>query len=233
MNLQLIDPVPEYFGHKIRVLVDIEMNNAPWFVAADVCRVLGLNKNTVNHIRKLDTTDVADLGVNSINTFAWKGSKPKLVSEPGFYELVLGSRKPGAVAFKRWVCSDVLPAIRRTGEYTAHVDAEGEPIDIPEVMVDLVRLTDRLPSGAITEMAQRLHLREWIEDHGLEGMKKQYRAAFGKICRRLMLTHDLPILSRWGSRRRSRNWKDEFFGRVYPEAIIEMAYGEYLKGRRD
>lgn len=234
MQLKMVDPTPEYFGQKIRVLVDEANANMPWFVVMDLCKAIGVNNNTTNHLRRLDVQDVTTFNVSSINNEGGRGCKNlKIVSEGGFYELVLGSRKPSAVAFKRWVCSEVLPAIRKTGRFEATVDDNDNPIDVPEVMVDLVKLTDRLPNGSIAETSKRLHLREWIEDHGLEGMARKYRAAFGKICRRLLHTHDLPVLSRWGSRDRDRKWNEEYQGRVYPEAIIEMAYQEYLKGMRD
>jgi hypothetical protein len=81
----------------------------PWFVAADVCRVLEI-QNTTDALSRLDEDERArfNLGV--------KG-ETNIISESGLYSLVLTSRKPQARAFKKWITSEVLPAIRKTGSY--------------------------------------------------------------------------------------------------------------------
>lgn len=78
----------------------------PWFVAADVCRVVGL-KNPTTAIRVLsgDERAKSDLGPTAPST--------NLVSESGLYKLVMRSDKPEARAFQDWVTRDVLPAIHR------------------------------------------------------------------------------------------------------------------------
>lgn len=90
-----------------------------WFVAADVCRVLGV-KNVPDAVDRLDgdekgivTVDTPG-GVQSMNA----------VSEPGVYRLVFTSRKPVAERFKRWLAHDVIPSIRKTGAYGAKAEAE-------------------------------------------------------------------------------------------------------------
>ena len=96
---------------KVRV---VERSGEPWFVAADVCRALGLD-STGKALTRLDDDEK---GVNSIHTLG--GSQMMtIINESGLYALVLGSRKPEAKAFKRWVTHEVLPAIRRTGRYEA------------------------------------------------------------------------------------------------------------------
>lgn len=96
---------------KVRV---VERSGEPWFVAADVCRALGLD-STGKALTRLDDDEK---GVNSIHTLG--GSQMMtIINESGLYALVLGSRKPEAKDFKRWVTHEVLPAIRRTGRYQA------------------------------------------------------------------------------------------------------------------
>ena len=82
----------------------------PWFVAKDVLDVLDLDKTA---LRKLDEDEK---GVDSIHT---PGGEQQMttVTEPGFYKLVMRSRKPEAKAFQRWVTHEVLPALRRDGGY--------------------------------------------------------------------------------------------------------------------
>ena len=84
----------------------------PWFVAADVCRALDLGNPT----RALDRLDNDERTLISIKG-ASNGKPVNGVNEPGLYALVLGSRKPEAKAFKRWITHEVIPAIRKTGGY--------------------------------------------------------------------------------------------------------------------
>ena len=95
---------------KIRALVQ---EGSPWFVATDVARALGYS-NTRDAIAKhIDPEDVAKRDILS------KGGRQKttLINESGMYALIFGSRLESARKFKRWVTSEVLPAIRATGSY--------------------------------------------------------------------------------------------------------------------
>ena len=96
----------EQFG-EIRT---VEINGEPWFVAADVCRALEIDRTAT---RRLDD-DEKDL--RSMHTLG--GSQDfTIVNESGLYNLVLGSRKAEARAFKRWVTHEVIPSIRKHGGY--------------------------------------------------------------------------------------------------------------------
>lgn len=97
------------FG-KIRA---IEKDGEPWFVAADVCRALELG----NSRQALTRLDDDEKGVISNDTPGGK-QEMNIVNEPGLYSLVLGSRKPEAKTFKRWITHEVIPSIRKTGSYT-------------------------------------------------------------------------------------------------------------------
>lgn len=92
-----------------------EIDGEPWFVAKDVCDALGI---ATNHLRE-DGRGLDDDEVSSLPNWEGKGSAPLVVSEPGFYKLVMRSRKPEAKAFQRWVTHEVLPAIHRDGAYVA------------------------------------------------------------------------------------------------------------------
>ena len=100
----------------------IAIDNEPWFVAKDVCDALGI---ATNHLRE-SGRGLDDDEVLSLPNWEGKGSAPLIVSEAGFYKLVLRSRKPEAKAFQRWVTHDVLPAIRRTGGYMVSRDETPE-----------------------------------------------------------------------------------------------------------
>lgn len=105
------------FG-SIRVVRDED--GEPWFVAKDTLDVLELDKTA---LRKLDEDEK---GVDSIHTPGGE-QQMTIVTEPGFYKLVMRSRKPEAKAFQRWVTHEVLPALRREGAY--EVPRE-EPLDL-------------------------------------------------------------------------------------------------------
>lgn len=94
------------FGEVRTAIIDGE----PWFVAADVCKALEI---TTEQTRRLEEDEKA---LRSMQTLG--GVQNMLtVNEPGLYALVLGSRKPEAKAFKRWITHEVLPSIRETGTY--------------------------------------------------------------------------------------------------------------------
>ena len=92
----------------------VEVDNEPWFVGKDVAEALGYS-NPQKAIR--DHVDEEDKGVNELFT---PGGKQKLpvINESGLYSLILSSKLPGAKEFKRWVTSEVIPSIRKTGGYT-------------------------------------------------------------------------------------------------------------------
>ena len=98
----------EKFG-EIRTVV---INGEPWFVAADVCRALEIS-NSRDAVQRLDEDGK---GVVLTDTRGGQQSMTA-INEPGLYVLVLGSRKPEAKEFKRWITHDVIPTIRKTGGY--------------------------------------------------------------------------------------------------------------------
>lgn len=96
-------------GHDVRVVM---VDEAPWFVASDVCTVLGI----IHAASSLRMLDEDEKGVHSMHTLGGAQSV-SIVSESGLYALVLRSRKPEARQFRKWVTSEVLPAIRKNGRY--------------------------------------------------------------------------------------------------------------------
>ena len=97
-------------NHEVRSLL---INSEPWFVGKDVAEVLGYERadNAIrNHIDKEDklTHQISASGQNRNMT---------IINESGLYSLVLSSKLPSAKKFKRWVTSEVLPALRKTGQY--------------------------------------------------------------------------------------------------------------------
>lgn len=121
----------------------------PWFVAADVCRVLEI-ANTTQAVQRLDEDEVTLCQIEGSHR------PTNLVSESGLYALVIRSDKPAARRFRKWITAEVLPAIRRTGRYdplpaAAPVQTEGDIAGIPyreaELWLSMVREA-RLTRGA-------------------------------------------------------------------------------------
>jgi prophage antirepressor-like protein len=101
---------PTVFQFNTATLRTITRDGEPWFVAADVCHCLGI----VNVTQATQGLDVEDKAMFNIGL---PGKAPLIVNESGLYSLIMSSRKPEARAFKRWVTSEVLPSIRKTGMY--------------------------------------------------------------------------------------------------------------------
>ena len=134
-NHLMIFENPE-FGAVRSILIDGD----PWFVAADVCKALEIEKTN----RALSRLDDDEKGAHSVSTPGGR-QRMSIISESGLYSLILGSRKPEARAFKRWVTHEVIPAIRKTGGYIA---GEAEMTD------------DELLSRALLVMQEKLRQRE-------------------------------------------------------------------------
>lgn len=103
----------------------------PWFVAADVCRALEIT-NPSDAIGRLDSDEKSN---TLVSTEGIRGNpNMAIVSEPGLYSLIIGSRKPEARSFKRWITHEVIPDIRRHGMYTSDATLENLLSD-PESMI--------------------------------------------------------------------------------------------------
>lgn len=108
-NVQLFD----FKGNQVRILSDEK--GEPWFVAKDVCNVLGYanaSKAINDHVDPEDK-----LNNESLSSLGQRGGW--LVNESGLYSLVLSSKLPTAKEFRRWVTHEVLPSIRKHGGYMA------------------------------------------------------------------------------------------------------------------
>lgn len=109
MNLQTFD----FNEAPVRVLLREEQ---PWFVAADVCRVLE-HSNARMLIAELDEDEKITVSNADGNPRNGVPHQMNLISESGLYALVFKSRKPEARKFRKWVTMEVLPALRKTGAY--------------------------------------------------------------------------------------------------------------------
>lgn len=154
---------PFYFGsNEVRVFLDDE--GKPWFVAQDVCEILGL-RNVSRAISSLDTDEKSVLTSltksNVGNDFSGLRTSTRIISESGLYALIFKSNKSAAKKFSRWVRHEVLPELRKTGHY----EIPRKTMELPEVELDendATEFGDRLFSKAVLalEGPERIRLFE-------------------------------------------------------------------------
>lgn len=128
----------EFETAQVRVVM---VDGQPHWIAADVCHILELG-NPTESLRRLDEDEVTLISTEGAPPAGYNA-----VTEAGLYSLILGSRKPQAKAFKRWVTHEVLPQIRATGSYRkrpetaiewaqAFIGAETERIRLEKQVAD-------------------------------------------------------------------------------------------------
>ena len=113
----------EEFG-SVRTLV---INGEPYFVGKDVAEILGYANTSKALIDHVDDED--KLNNETLSSLGQRGGW--LINESGLYSLILSSKLPNAKKFKRWVTSDVLPAIRKTGSYSIQSKPDSYTIEDP------------------------------------------------------------------------------------------------------
>ena len=99
-------------------------NGDPWFVAKDICDVLGLSNPTVA-LNALDQDERSKFLLG-------RQGETNIINESGLYALIFRSNKPNARKFRKWITSEVLPSIRKTGKYAVPVQPELPLAGTPE-----------------------------------------------------------------------------------------------------
>ncbi|MDR1377171.1 MAG: phage antirepressor [Synergistaceae bacterium] len=131
----------DFDGRQVRV---VEIDGQPWWVAKDICNVLGLT-NPTEAIKPLD--DDEKMGLNNSEVASLLGLEAKstlypqginIISESGIYTLITRSNKPEARRFRRWLTSEVLPSIRKYGGYLTDKKIE-EVLADPDTIIQLAR----------------------------------------------------------------------------------------------
>jgi len=113
----------EEFG-SVRTL---EINGKPYFVGKDVTDILGYQNGSRDINRHVDEDDREKVMIFDGN----QDKESIIINESGLYSLILSSKLPTAKKFKRWVTSDVLPAIRKTGSYSIQSKPDSYTIEDP------------------------------------------------------------------------------------------------------
>jgi len=142
----------------------IEKHGEPWFVVKDVCEALEI----VNSRDSVSRLDEDERGVVLTDT---PGGRQELtiVSEPGLYSLILGSRKPEAKQFKRWITHEVIPAIRKTGSYLVQPQSIEDLIimqaqSMKDIRTRLEKNENQITAIKDTLLSSEQNWREWVNE---------------------------------------------------------------------
>lgn len=128
----------QFESREIRIVL---INGEPWFVAKDVCDILEV-KNVGDALSRLDLDEKRELSSQEVVGLTDNPSVTRLsiISESGMYALVLSSRKPEAKPFRKWVTSEVLPSIRKTGGYS--IKPVKQQLTLPEIADSTQKMTN-------------------------------------------------------------------------------------------
>lgn len=129
----------------------IQKDGEPWFVLADVCKVL-----EISHVKDTATRiDEDDIGQTEVIDRMGRSQKVWIINESGLYTVILRSDKPQAKPFRKWVTSEVLPSIRKHGAYMTEQTLE-RALTSPDFLI-------RLATELKTEKEKRLALEQQAE----------------------------------------------------------------------
>lgn len=138
------------------VRVTVTENNEPMFCLANVCKAVGLtNASSVKARLDKDDVQVLDLHALKLTEGNIGNTKANFITESGFYDVLLYSDAPQVRPFRKWVTSEVLPSIRKTGGYIAAKDEES-PEDIMARAVLVAQATIERQAKRIAEQSKKI-----------------------------------------------------------------------------
>ncbi len=195
----------------------------PRFIANDVCKAIAL-ANVSQALSRLDDDEICDV---ILNDTAGRPNKFKAVTESGLYSLILRSDKSEAKAFKRWITSEVLPSIRKTGAYAVNLTPAETLLMQAQRLVDHERQI-----AALQENQRRIEARQDVQDQEREYFSIIGYAAYhkrhidptaasqlGKQATRYCKTHSIHIGKKKEALRGSVN--------TYPEDVLTLVFNAW------
>ena len=133
-----MNEIQEFVNKQFGTIRTVVIDGEPWFVAKDVCDILGV-QNVTQSMQQLEDFERSMFNIG-------RQGEANIISESGFYTLVLRSRKPIAKPFRLWVTQEVLPQIRKTGGYI--------PIDENDSEKDILAKALLIANKTISELQQ-------------------------------------------------------------------------------
>ena len=133
-----MNEIQEFVNKQFGTIRTVVIDGEPWFVAKDVCDILGV-QNVTQSMQQLEDFERSMFNIG-------RQGNANIISESGFYALVLRSRKPIAKPFRLWVTQEVLPQIRKTGGYI--------PVDEGDSEKDILAKALLIANKTISELQQ-------------------------------------------------------------------------------
>ena len=175
-----------FHNNEVRV---VNVNNEPWFVAKEVAAILGYSE-TNRMTARLDDDEKSKIKSTVLVGLKNVGNNDvTIINESGLYNAVLGSTKPNAKRFRKWVTGEVLPSIRKTGKF-----AVATTMPSPEVL--MATLCDAIERASKAEAEREKYKRN------LQRIARASKLNFGEISNETGLPKDIVVASHCKSNRR-------------------------------
>lgn len=150
-----------------------EVNGEPMFAATDVCNVLGYSNPSKAISDHVDEDE-------RYNQSLERGGNMLFITESGLYSIILRSNKPNAKPFRKWVTSEVLPSIRKTGSYTmalpkTYSEALRQLADAVEAK-EKIQLQLEVKTQQLDEAKDWFSIKRWAKEHCINWRKVSWQA---------------------------------------------------------
>lgn len=202
--------------HEVRT---VEIDGEPWFVGKDVATVLGYQNGSKALSDHVDEED--KLNNESLSSLGQRGGW--LINESGLYSLILSSKLPNAKAFKRWVTSEVLPTIRKTGSYTYRRTNPNEEkaLQIQEMNMR-IRMSEQFLKLAEIETTLSKNYRDILISKSVEALAGEQLLPLPKVVQKTYSAKEVGEMlgvtaQRIGRIANLNNMKTDEFGEFYKD----------------
>ena len=210
-------------GQSVRI---IERDGEPWFVLRDVAELLGIG-NVSDILARLDDDEKKRLGdIDGIDVKDGLHRSMFVVSESGLYEAIFRSSKPEAKRFRKWIRTEVLPQIRKTGSFVtiglpapdvalrlAHLNAE----IIAELGSQGTRLREL--EAHMRPGPEWLSVNAWLEREGVAWTNAGHRAKLSAMCAHKSGVMGMPVGREWNRQTERRTYSPEVLAIVVPPRL--------------
>lgn len=202
--------------HEVRT---VEIDGEPWFVGKDVATVLGYQNGSRDINRHVDEEDKLTERI----VLSGQNREVIIINESGLYSLILSSKLPNAKAFKRWVTSEVLPSIRKTGSYTyqrANPNEE-KALQIQE-MDTRIRMSEQFLKLAEIETTLSKNYRDILISKSVEALAGEQLLPLPKVVQKTYSAKEVGEMlgvtaQRIGRIANLNNMKTDEFGEFYKD----------------
>lgn len=202
------------------IRVSVTEDGEPLFCAADVCKALGYSNGRDAIAKHVEVGDVAKCDtptVSGVQTMTF-------VNESGLYSLIFGSKLDGAKVFKRWVTSEVLPSIRKTGKYAVSLSPAEQLLANAQLLVEMERRQSRIETE-VKQIQNRMDENGFMSVMGYANINhlnigKAAAQSIGRYASKWCKRHSVT----------PEKVRHERYGEVntYPRAALKQSFREFF-----